>query len=271
MKAIFNNKIMDWESIGLSPTNRGFKYGDGFFETIALINGEPRLLEMHLSRLHDAAKVLRIPLSQNLEPNNIYKQIKHLQTATGINKFGKVKLYFWRNAEGLYCPSDGKGDFIITIEPYFFTINEIAKNAGISEKTVNYPSETSRFKTMNALKYVVAGIEKKERGLDEIILLDYKGHVSETLTSNIFWKIGHVYFTPPISTGCIEGIMRNWLMKKLKSDGFDVQEKQIRLEDLLLVDSIFTTNALGIRHIQEVDQSSFRIDTFSTKIITSIS
>ena len=271
MKAIFNNKIMDWESIPLSPTNRGFKYGDGFFETIALINGEPRFLESHLKRLQKAAKVLSIHVPESLEFERIYKQIKNLQTTTGINKYGKIRIYLWRNTEGLYCPSGDKGDYIVAIDPHVFTTTASATRVEISEKTVNYPSETSRFKTMNAMKYVVAAIEKKERGLDEMVLLDYQGHISETLSSNIFWKTDLVYFTPPLSTGCIEGIMRNWLMNELKRQGFDVQEKLISKEDLLLADSIFTTNALGIRPIQAFGRSTFGIDHISMEIIHLIS
>ena len=51
MKAIFNGEILDWDEVRLFPQNRGFRYGDGFFETVAIINGVPRLLDRHLIRL----------------------------------------------------------------------------------------------------------------------------------------------------------------------------------------------------------------------------
>ena len=121
------------------------------------------------------------------------------------------------------------------------------------------------------MKYVVAGIEKVERGFDEIILLDHNGHVSEALSSNLFWKIDQSFFTPPLSTGCIDGIMRNWLMSELKNKGFEVREELIHARDLLTAESIFTTNAMGIRYIMEFNKASYAVDSISKEMLDAIS
>ena len=271
MKAIFNGEILDWDEVRLYPQNRGFRYGDGFFETIAIINGAPRFLDRHLHRLKNAAELLKLDVGSILSFDKILNEIEVLKTSSNLQQDAKLKLIVWRNSEGLYTPVDGNAHYLMTIEDTVYSKINLIKNAGISDKITNYPSPVSRFKTMSALKYVIAGIEKKDKHLDEIIILDHKGFVSETLSSNIFWKKNEAYFTSPLSTGCIEGIMRNQLMNEMKLKGFFVKEKLVKAVELLGSDNVFTSNAMGISHIQGIGQSIFEIDLVSQEIIESIS
>ncbi len=271
MKVILNHETLDWEEVQLSPLNRGFRYGDGFFETIAIINGIPRLLEKHLHRLKSGAKILNLDVQRILDFDTIQKKIHDIQSANNMLGDAKMRLIIWRDSSGLYTPADNKTHYLLTIESANISKIPLLKTAGISVKIINYPSPVSRFKTLSAMKYVIAGIEKKEKKLDEIIILDYQGHVSETMSSNLFWKTKGRYYTPPLSTGCIEGIMRNWLINELKHHGFFVEEKLVATEELLNSDYIFTTNATGLSHIQKINQKTFGIDMVSQELISSIS
>lgn len=271
MKAILNRKIIDLDQLTLYPGNRGFKYGDGLFETIAMPKGEPRLLDLHLGRLKEGAAYLELNVEKIIQQDQILDDIRQLQKLNNIAKDGIVRLSIWRNTEGKYTPVGGTTDSLLTIEKSAFDKVNIKSKANFSEKTVNYPSDFSRFKTMSALKYVVAGIEKKERNLDEIIILDHNGHISEALSSNIFWKKQNVYYTPPLSTGCISGVMRQWITKALKENGLLIEEKLIEKHEFLQSDCIFTSNAIGIGHIKTIEQFSFEIDHVSQDIIERIS
>lgn len=271
MKAILNNKILDWEEVQLSPLNRGFKYGDGFFESIAVIDGIPRFLDKHIKRLKNGAEVLKLEVAGILNIDKIQTEIQILQTKNNLKANAKLKLIIWRNSEGLYTPVDGNAHYLLTTENIVYNKISIIKRAGISEKTTNYPSQISRFKTISAMKYVIAGIERKDKNLDEIIILDYQGFVSETLSSNLFWKKNDTYYTAPLSTGCIEGIMRNRMIDVMKQKGFPVEEKLVKVTELLASDNVFTSNAMGIRHIQSIGQNTFEIDLISQEIIETIS
>jgi len=271
MKAIFNHEILNWEEVRLSPLNRGFRYGDGFFETIAIVKGSPRFLDRHINRLKNGAALLHLDVDAILNADKIKSDILALQTANKLQEDAKLKLYIWRNSEGLYTPADGNAQYLMTIEKVIFTKISLVKSAGISDKTYNYPSPTSRFKTMSAMKYVIAGIEMKERKWEEIIITDHQGFVSETLSSNLFWKKNDCYYTSPLSTGCIEGIMRSWLMNRLKQNGFMVKEKSLKPLELFNSDHIFTSNSMGIRHIQSIGEHTYEMDLVSQKIMESIS
>lgn len=271
MKAILNKEIIFLGKQHLSFNNRGFKYGDGLFETIAIVNGSPRFLESHLKRLRKGADLVGIDYRDGLDHQIIASQIELIQKENNISGNAILRIILWREADGLYAPSTNESSILITIRDHISNKLSIAQTAGFSAKTVNFPSPISGLKTLSALKYVVAGVEKKEMDLEEIIILDHQGHISEALSSNIFWKKEGIYFTPPLSTGCIEGVMRKWLINRLKEEGNEVIEKLESPVGLLESESIFTTNASGIKHIQTVEDHLFVIDNISQKLVESIS
>jgi branched-subunit amino acid aminotransferase/4-amino-4-deoxychorismate lyase len=269
MKAILNNEIIDLEDFKLSRTNRAFQYGDGLFESIAAVNGLQRLLDKHLERLQKGAAVLRIDFPPGLNFDAVHTRLNSLLKEENISGQGKIKIYLWRNTTGLYSPGGSKADFLITAEKYDSKPYSSAGHVGISGKTINFFTETSRFKTVNALKYVMVGIEKEDRQLDEIIILDQRGFISESLYANIFIKKDNTYLTPSISTGCIEGVMRNFLLEELQKNGFEAKEALFTAKDLKTAQSAFTTNALGIRYFRAFEGVKYDPDKISTDIVNS--
>ena len=260
MKAIYNGQLINNEVSLLSSNNRGFRYGDGLFETLAIIDGKARLLEKHLERLSDGMQVLQLDKT-SFSMNEIIRFIENLCVENKVDKRGKSRIYVWRESDGLYSPASNGTSFLITLEDDQNGKDiSFSKQAGISKNTRNSFSMTSSYKTMSALKYVIAGIERTERILDDIIIKDIHGNISETLSSNIFIKLGKKYYTPPVSTGCINGIMRNWLISEMQKSGDPVLEETFSEGEMLQAESIFTSNSSGISHIMRIEEVEFSID-----------
>lgn len=271
MKAILNQEIIDQENFKITYSNRGFRYGDGLFETIAFINGKPRLLEDHLQRMKRGVKALKIDSSNYLLYTNITRQIKQLIDINEISGSAIIRIHLWRDSNGLYTPNANAGSYLLTILEANFEKRKVVSNAGFAEDTINYSSKWSAIKSMSAINYVMAGIEKKERKLGEIIILDHRGFISEGLTSNVFWKKDNTYYTSSLSTGCIEGVMRKWFINSLKGKGHKVIEIEATKIDVLKASCVFTTNALGVTHIQSIENSVFNIDEHAQQLIETIS
>ncbi|HMF70840.1 MAG TPA: aminotransferase class IV, partial [Flavitalea sp.] len=73
-------------------------------------------------------------------------------------------------------------------------------------------------------------------------------------------------FTPPLSEGCVAGIMRRFLLRELPQYGFDIEEKPLTISDIENADECFLTNAIsGIRWVRE-----FRKTTFTNSITAEI-
>ncbi len=260
MKAIFNDHIIDFEDINLSPLNRGFRYGDGLFETISVINYKLLLFNRHITRLQEGCEILNINLPEHFNTNHLKKGVEELLQSQKPTANFILRIYVWREGIGLYAPSSNDGSFLITAEASIYKNFTVLVNVDFAREVWNVQTKYSKFKTINALNYVMAGIEKQQRKLDEIIITDQNGFVSEALASNIFWKQNGNYFTPPLETGCVEGIMRNWLMERFNKVGEHIEEKRILPKQLMEADSIFTTNSNGIHHIKKLTGKIFHLD-----------
>ena len=271
MIAILNNTQIDLLESPFSLLNRGFKYGDGLFETIAVINGRARFITDHLHRLIKGADVLGLENTHITDEKSVTQNCQLLYKNARNPSNGVLRLYLVRDGDGLYTPVSRLANFLMTFESVEKPEIKFASKVGFSDRVKNLRSPISPFKTISALHYVLAGMEKAEKFFDEIIIKDYRGFISESLSANIFWRKGNSYFTPSIETGCIDGIMRKWLIEELNSKGFLVEEVLAPDTELFSSEAIFTVNALGVKHILSIEQHDFVIDSFVSELIESIS
>lgn len=273
MKANFNGIIIDYEDVSLHPDNRGFRYGDGLFETIAVVNNSPRFPERHFQRIRKGTTILQLnPVFPALEFFSDQCRLLLQHNHSEKHQYGKIRVFIWREGSGLYQPENDQAGFLLTFHSAGpETSVRILNNVDYCEHIRNYSDTHSGLKTISALKYVVAGLERRAKGLEEIIILDYQGNISESLYSNIFIKKGKKYLTPPLTSGCVEGIMRGWMMDALRGEQFSVEEKHLTKDDMNEADSIFLTNALGIQHISRLKNREFETDPVAQRLIESVS
>lgn len=256
MNVIYNGNLIKQDEPFLNSENRAFYYGDGLFETMIFQNGKIIFLEDHLERLSRGLLALKINIPASLNFNAITLEIKKLVKSNNISEKARIKLVVWRKPGGLFTPESNTGDFLITAKEL--------KPLVASPRTLDFCksvrlsfSPFSQFKTCSSLTYVLAGIELKERGLDDVILLDTDGNVAECLYSNIFWVKGKAYFTPSLETGCIEGIRRKNLINKLAASNIEVNIVKSKPHELLEADYIFLTNVAGFYPITTVGSKKF--------------
>lgn len=225
----------------ISPdTNRSFLYGDGFFETFKLIEGKCERFGLHYNRILHSVKVLQ--MEWNSEWTQSYFEQK-LETES--KKFEeailKVRIIFYRDSKGTYTPEKDTCNYYIKIEPYISS-NKSILTAGIYpllKKPINF---LSSLKTTSSLMFVMAAKYAKEKGWDEVIILNEYGRVCEALTSNIFIKKDNVFYTPPLSEGCIDGVNR----KAFLNDDKNIIEKQIEVEELINHQIYFSNAVRGM-------------------------
>ncbi len=253
MKAIFNSRTIEHSDHLLKTGNRAFCYGDGLFETI--VTGEDRinLIDYHLQRLKKGCEVLGIKFPNLLSNKKLAEMIAQLKAENGISGATRTKLILWRNEGGLYTPNQSSASFYLEVKPHTSSFYQEHRTIGISKNLHTLQSPISFAKTTNALTYVMAGREKNERGLDEIILTDIQGNLSETHISNLFWTIDEQIFTPKLDTGCINGVMRTYLMEALQMENNPVKEVMAKPEALFQARHIFTTNASAIKYFSCIE------------------
>ncbi|MGG7035480.1 MAG: aminotransferase class IV [Flavobacterium sp.] len=260
----FNGQIIAAENI-FGVNNRAFLYGDGVFETLKVINGKVLFMEDHYFRLMSSMRILRMEIPMNFTLEYIEEQILELVKATDCNESARVRLTVYRNDGGFYLPKDNNVSFVIKAEAL--------ENKQYVKGKSNYEVELykdfyvtsqllSSVKSTNRLINVTGSIFASENDYDTCLLLNDNKNIIEALQGNIFMLVGNQLVTPPVSEGCVNGIMRKQILKLLqKSDAVEVIEQSISPFDLQKADELFITNViLGIQSI-----TKYRKKEFTTK------
>jgi len=241
----FNDEIIPADSKVLSVANRAFKYGDGLFESMRLMKGQIKFGDLHADRLQRGMKALKMDGYSQMDSWFLKDRADTLAQRHKC-KHARVRLTVYRESDGLYAPSQNKAGFCLELVPieeprYFMNekglIMDVYTDLG---KPLNY---LSNIKSCNALVYVMAGLYKTQNRLDDIFILNQNKFLCEAGSSNVFvWYKNHLY-TPALTEGCVEGVMRQVVINLAIKHNIPVTEAQINPEILYEADEVFLTNA----------------------------
>lgn len=241
----FNGEILPADSQLLSIANRAFRYGDGLFESMRLMKGKLKFPELHAERLQKGMKALKIDGYSQTDAWFLKEKVEEIARRNKV-KHGRLRLTVFRDAEGLYAPTQNKMGYCLELtandEPRYF-LNERGLIMDVYSELLKPLNWLSNIKTCNSLTYVMAGLFKQQNKLDDVFLLNQNGFLCEANAANIFvWYQNHLY-TPALSEGCVEGVMRQVVIKLAKDNGIPFTEAQINAEILNQADEVFLTNA----------------------------
>ncbi|AMR33847.1 4-amino-4-deoxychorismate lyase [Mucilaginibacter sp. PAMC 26640] len=241
----FNGEIFPADSPLLNIANRGFKYGDGLFESMRLMKGKLQFADLHAERLQRGMKALKIDGYSQADSWFLKDKVEELARRNKV-KHGRLRLTVYRDAEGLYTPSQNKMGYCLELsamDEQRYYMNERGLIMDIYSELPKPLNYLSTIKTCNSLLYVMAALFKQQNKLDEVFLLNANGFLCEAGAANLFvWYQNHLY-TPALSEGCVEGVMRQVVIKLAKDNGIPITEAQINPEILNQADEVFLTNA----------------------------
>lgn len=259
------NGILQYTSITTIDNNRGLLYGDAIFETVKIVDNKVLFAEDHYFRLMASMRICRMEIPMNFTLEFFEEQILSLTNALSISESAKARMTVFRNSEGLYLPKTNDIEFLITAEKLDskeYTVSnsyyevELYKDFHVSKHLL------STLKTTNKMINVTGSIFAKENDYHNCVLLNDEKNVVEALNGNIFMKMGDIIVTPPISDGCLNGIMRKQLIALInKMEGLQCVEKSISPFDLQKSDELFISNVIkGIQPITKYRKKEFGIE-----------
>lgn len=227
--------------------NRSFRYGDGLFESMRWENGDIPFLDYHIERLTKGMNILKLESAKLFDAFFVRQQVAQLVKKNNLQGLVRIRLNVFRDGGGLYAPETNKAAFLIEAEALTGLVNS-HNSAGLiidvfrdHKKPIN---DFSQIKSNNALLYVMAGIYRKSHGLDEVILLNDNGLLCEASGSNVFVWYRNTLYTPALSEGCVDGVMRRVVMEVALKNDIPVIEAQINAEILNEAEELFLTNAV---------------------------
>lgn len=268
-----NGCLLEEAKVCLSPNNRSFRYGDGCFETLKVINGNLLLKEYHFRRLFSTLQALQFTIPAYLTAQYLEQQILETVYQNKQQLHARVRLTFHRGSGALPGLSDTQPSFIIQ------TAHGLAESLHFNTKglsldyyydSIKCADKYSRFKTNNYLGSVMGTLFAKEKKLDDCIFLNYSNRVVETTIANIYIVQNNSIVTPPVAEGCVEGVMRKFLLQQAHNLGYHVSEKIISPNDVTAAAEVFITNAnIGLRWIGNVGATLYN-KSVSEKLYRSI-
>ena len=244
-----NGKILPADQPALMADNKSYRYGDGLFETMKITGKNISLEEYHFERFFSGLKQMKFEIPAFLTAGYLKKQILMLCEKNKSEVLGRVRLSVFRGNGGIYEDNNDL-QYILECWPVNQSINELNENGFVTDVFPDARKSCDSFsniKSANYLPYVMAARYAKENKLNECLVLNMYDRIADGTTANIFLVRNEEIMTPALSEGCVNGVMRRWLMERYK-----VKETFFSIDDILTADELFFTNAMyGIRWVKQ--------------------
>lgn len=239
-RQVFHNEALQpIEKVRLSPGQAGLICGWGIFTTVRIAHGEAFAYERHWRRLEKDAAIARIPM-----PYTAAKVRVHLHEVIRANKVteGCARIYLVYNQTGFWQSDEPQPpvDLIITTAP--LPEYRVPVRLAIREHGRHAASALAGVKTISWLNNVWSVAEAQKDGFDEVVMLNERGEVAECTAANIFAVKDGKVFTPPLSSGCLEGVTRGILFEIAPEAGISVVEKTLLPEELYSAGEVFISS-----------------------------
>jgi branched-chain amino acid aminotransferase len=256
-----NGDLVEEKNAVIRADNRAFRYGDGIFETMKVVMGNILLKELHFERLFRGMQVLQIRVKGLINAKILEEQVLRTISKNRLSGPVRVRLTMYRGEGGLYEFAAADAGYIIQVWPLSSSnllLNDNGQQLGLYEPVRKAMDTLSNLKSNNYLPYVMAALYTKENKLNDSIILNSEQRVCDSTVANVFWIRNETIYTPPLSEGCVAGVMRANLLQTLPAKGFNVQEKPAHVEELMEADELFLTNAVnGIRWVRQFKEKEY--------------
>ncbi len=263
--------LVNGESIThLSAADRGLQYGDGLFETIAVVAGAPSLWRQHIDRLQQGCECLGIPFpGEELLREEALQEIGSRERAVL-----KITITRGEGQRGYRPPTKPRPTRLLEASPWPNYPIESSRD-GVAVRICSTRVATNRtlagIKHLNRLPQVMARQEWHDTEIPEGLMLDEQNRVIAGTMSNLFLLTGEKISTPDLSSSGVSGIVRGVVLAVAQEQGVEVEIKEISMDDLTGADALFLTNSLfGVWPIRQLDGEDVQIEAINSELLQAV-
>ena len=234
-----NESLLPIEKVRLSPGQAGLICGWGIFTTVRISRGEAFAYERHWRRLEKDAGIIHLPM-----PYTAAKVRVHLHEVIRANKVteGCARIYLVYNSVGYWQSAEQRPQVDLIIYSAGLPEHREIVRLMLRAHGRYAASPLAGVKTISWLNNVWSIAEANKEGFDEVVMLNERGDVAECTSANIFAVKNGKILTPPLSSGCLEGITRGILLEIAPEAGLSVVEQSLRPEDLFTAEEVFISS-----------------------------
>ncbi len=269
----YSGKLIKEDDCLISVNSRGFRFGDGVFETIKSKNSILYFEDDHFTRLRHGLELLHFKIPAHFTAENLAKQVQNLLKKNGHNQVSRIRFTAFRGDGGLYDAINPVPQYLIQSWVLPEETGQWNSNGLVLGTYSNVKKSCdliSNIKHNNFLPYIMAAMHAKEKKWNDAILLNGFGRVCDTTIANIFLVKNQIVYTPALEEGCVAGIMRKHILEQLAKNNVKTAELKISIEDLEAADEVFLSNSIyNIRWVQRIGEKKFK-NKFTQKIYAAL-
>jgi len=257
---IYNNKFYPADTPVISSGNRSLRYGDGLFETMKMVKGNIINKVFHFERLFNGLEVLQFEFPKNFNAVFLEEKINDLVKKNKHSASARIRLMLFRGNGGIFDPENLHPNYIIESWPLPNEMewNENGLVVDVFPEARKSCDSFSNLKSNNYLPYVMAGLYAKKNKLNDCIVLNSFDRVCDSGIANIFTVEEDTIFTPPLSEGCVAGVMRRWMLEKFDLKKYKIIEKTLSINDIINADELFLTNSIyNLRWVKNFKEKKY--------------
>lgn len=255
-----NGKFLPEGTTVLTADSRAFRYGDGLFETIKYKNGEFILLQHHLMRLWQGLDLLQFEKPRLFTKQLLRDELEALVTKNK-DEVARIRMTVFRGNGGLYDPENMHPNYVLQSIPLAGAsgvLNSNGLDVALYKEAFKSCDAFSNIKHNNYLPYVMGALFAKKTKCNDALIFNQHMRVCDSTIANIFIIKNGELFTPPLTEGCVAGIMRKFLIEQLPILGFPVNTVELTEEMLLTADEAFLSNSIhNIRWIASIGKQRY--------------
>ena len=259
----YNGEFVEWQNATTHVLNHGLHYASCVFEGLRVYGEKIFKLEQHTDRLFHSAERMGMSIHFSKEELNFAQE----ETIKKMNiKYGYVRPVAWRGSE-MMAVSAQKNKINVAVAtwewPSYFSKEDRLKGIALQTAIWRRPApDTIPTDAKAAGLYMICTISKHEaekNGYSDALMLDYKGRISESTGSNIFFVINGEIHTP-IPDCFLNGITRQTVIDIAKSQNINIIEREIYPDEIKNADEIFLTgSAVEVTPVGKIDDQIFNV------------
>ncbi|MGA7799715.1 MAG: aminodeoxychorismate lyase [Gammaproteobacteria bacterium] len=254
----------------ISVFDRGLQYGDGVFETLAVIAGRPLYWQAHMQRLQEGCRRLAIPVP---DPAGLLSETAALCAQTDRRV---VKIVMTRGVGGRGYPPPARPvpTRIVSCHPwpeYPGAWRFEGVRVGLCGQRLSPNAALAGIKHLNRLEQVLARAEWSDPNVAEGLMFDSRGRVVEGTMSNLFLVENGALRTPDLSTCGVAGIIRARMMELAQAVGIPCREAALDMADIERAQEVFLTNSvIGLWPVTSLGDQRWPIGPTTQRLVQAL-
>jgi D-alanine transaminase len=247
MASVFlNGEFMPMAEAKISPMDRGFLFGDGIYEVIPSYAGRCIGLLPHIQRMQAGLQAIGMPLPMDIEAFKTV--ITRLISDNGSGNLG-IYIHVSRGADIKRSHA-----FPLNVPQTVFAFAFEIPSEPVADKSIvkgfrvisteDLRWKRCQVKSTSLLGNVMHFQQGQDAGVNETILFNKDGFLTEASSCNVFMVKNNIILTPPLDNQLLPGITRQLLLNMLKRDpNFQVSERAVHMDELRVADEIWLTSS----------------------------